>query len=73
MADSDRAKVADLFTRAAEELRLAASHLDLAANHFQSDAAAPGCAHAFAARGHQADAESAIAEAASIHKKFARL
>lgn len=73
MAESDRVEVARLFTSAAAEFREAAAHLDTAARHFQAGDVPRGCAHAFAAQGHQSRGESAIDAATRIHADHANV
>ncbi|MDJ0790139.1 MAG: hypothetical protein QNK05_25375 [Myxococcota bacterium] len=67
MGEADKARVTELFTTAAEEFRRAAAHLDVAAKHFERNDIPRGCAHAFAAQGHQSRGSAALHEATRIH------
>ena len=55
------------YERAAEELRLAAAHCDVAARHFRDRLVPRGTAHAFAAEGHVLNARGALDDAARLH------
>ena len=69
----DKTRVVELFTSAAGELREAATHLDVAVRHFQAGDIPRSCAHAFAARGHESQAASALDEATRIHARNSRV
>ena len=67
MGEAEKARVIELFGNAAGELRQAAAHLDVAAKHFQGGDIPRGCAHAFAAQGHESRGAAALDEATRIH------
>lgn len=71
--DSERARAVALESRAAHcdqaahELELAVRHLQTAAKHFREGEIPRGCAHVFAAYGHEHKASTAIHALAVLH------
>ncbi len=58
---------AERYDLAAAELDLAARHLRTAAGHFRAREQARGCAHAWAARGHELRATGLLDDLAQLH------
>lgn len=60
------------FEKAAKELELAAKHCLVAADHYRNGEVPRGCAHAFAAIGHNSSASKILMERAQFHATKAR-
>lgn len=53
--------------QAVQELEMAVRHLQTAARHFRDGEIPRGCAHVFAAQGHQRNAQAALEDLAVFH------
>ena len=65
-------QAAQLYERAAAELKTAAAHCETAAQHFRDGEIPRGAAHAWAARGHVLAAERDLDEQARTHAQMSR-
>jgi hypothetical protein len=63
---------AQLYERAAAELKAAAAHCETAARHFRDGEVPRGAAHAWAARGHVLNAERELDAQARTHAELSR-
>ncbi len=73
MSDAIFEDTATQYEQAAAELERAAAHLRVTAQHFRERDVPRGCAHAFAATGHLANAEVTIRAMAQRHASRAQL
>ena len=71
-AANARETAARRYDQSADELEAAVDHLRTAARHFRDGEVPRGCAHAFAAYGHQLNAKALFDENAILHASKAQ-